>query len=63
MNSTKLIPCENTTGVEAKVRKKRGRKWGGEKGVDDDDHNDDDDGDDDEEEGEEKETQSCPKLC
>lgn len=57
------MPCEITTGVEAKVRKKRERKWGREKGVDDDDHNDDDDVDDDEEEEEEKETQSCPKLC
>lgn len=57
------MPCETTTGVEAKVRKKRERKCVGEKEVDDDDHNDDDDGDDDEEEEEEKETQSCPKLC
>lgn len=55
LNSTKLKSCENTTGVEAKTKRKRERR-----GVR---RRRGEEGDEEEEEEEEEETQSCFKLC
>lgn len=59
LNSTKLKSCENTTGVEAKTKRKRERRGVRRRRGDEGDEEEEEE----EQEEEQEETQSCFKLC